>query len=103
MKAVQPSYLHLSNILLGRVGFSGRVFGSGYRVKLLNPTRVLGFNFSTRPDTFPKEFQPDPTRSVYVRGTEYTAFNILHMKHRGGSEVDFTIPFLILHFLKIYH
>jgi len=39
----------------------------------------------------------------HIRGTGYTAFNILHMKHRGGSEVDFTIPFLILHFLEIYH
>ena len=70
MKAVQPSYLHLSNILSGRVGFSGRVIESSfstrpecsnYRVKLLNPTRVLGFNFSTRLNTFPKKFQLDPT------------------------------------------
>jgi hypothetical protein len=33
----------------------------------------------------------------HIRGTEYTAFNILHMKHRGGSGVDFTNLVLILH------
>ncbi len=33
----------------------------------------------------------------HIRGTGYTALNILHMKHRGGSGVDFTNLVLILH------
>jgi len=64
MKAVRPSYLHQSNILSGRVGFSGRVIGS---------------SFSTRPDTFPKKFQPDPTRSVYLSSAPYVVYSVLHM------------------------
>ena len=35
----------------------------------------------------------------HIRGTEYTAFNILHMKHRGGSGVDFTN--LVLYFALV--
>ncbi len=46
MKAVRPSYLHLSNILSGRVGFSSRVIGS---------------SFSTRPECSGSTSQPDPT------------------------------------------
>jgi len=33
----------------------------------------------------------------HIRGTGYTALNILRMKHRGSSEVDFTNLVLILH------
>ncbi len=46
MKAVQPSYLHLSNILSGRVEFSGRVIES---------------SFSTRPECSGSTSQFDPT------------------------------------------
>ena len=52
---------------------SGRVFGSGCRVQLYNPTRVLGSNFSTRPDPNPKIFQPDLTRSVHLPSTKRTS------------------------------
>ena len=46
IKAVRPSYLHLSNILSGRVGFSSRVIGS---------------SFSTRPECSGSTSHPDPT------------------------------------------
>ena len=34
MKAVRPSYLHLSNILSGRIRFSGRVIESSFSTRL---------------------------------------------------------------------
>ncbi len=46
MKTVRSSYLHLSNILSGRIEFSSRVIES---------------SFSTRLDTFSKKFQFDST------------------------------------------
>jgi len=51
----------------GREPWRGNMVGSHKEKpwRLFDQAIVLGFNFSTRPDTFPKKFQPDPTRSVY--------------------------------------
>ncbi len=46
MKAVRPSYLHLSNILSGRIGFSNRIIES---------------SFSTRPECSGSTSQSDST------------------------------------------
>ena len=81
-----------NNYLPSCLGESGRVVGSGCRVQLYNPTRVLGFNFSTRSVTFPKKFQPDP--SLFGSNTRLELeYPIRH--DQSSQNVSFIIEIII--------
>ncbi len=71
MKAVQPSYLHLSNILSSRVEFSNRVIESSFSTRFECLSSTSQFNSTLFPKNFnlTRHFSSrvlDLTRSVYV-------------------------------------
>ncbi len=79
MKAVQPSYLHLSNILSSRVKFSNRIIESSFSTQLecLNSTSQFDLTLFQKNFNLTRHFSSrvlDPNSN-----TRLDAINLLYM------------------------